>query len=71
MTWEVSVAQPDDDLPALTRDAVQDGADVVAAYGGDGTVSGVAEGLLGTGVPLAVLPGGTANVLSAELGLSA
>ncbi len=70
VTWEVSVAKPDDDLPTLTRRAVESGADVVAAYGGDGTVSGVAEGLIGTGVPLAVLPGGTANVLSGELGLS-
>jgi YegS/Rv2252/BmrU family lipid kinase len=44
--------------------------DVVAAYGGDGTVMEVASGLIGSSVPLAVFPGGTANVLSLELGIS-
>lgn len=70
VSWEVSVAKPDDHLPTITRRAIDGGADVVAAYGGDGTVCGVAEGLIGTDVPLAVLPGGTANVLSVELGLT-
>lgn len=71
VAWEVTVAKPDDHIPALARQAVEDGADVVAAYGGDGTASGVAEGLIGTEVPLAVLPGGTANVLWHELGIAA
>lgn len=70
VTWDVCVAKPDDHIPTLTRRALDCGADVVAAYGGDGTVCGVAEGLVGTGVPLAVLPGGTANVLSVDLGLT-
>jgi YegS/Rv2252/BmrU family lipid kinase len=42
----------------------------VAAYGGDGTVMEVASGLIGSRVPLAIFPGGTANVLSLELGIS-
>jgi diacylglycerol kinase family enzyme len=46
-----------------------EGADVVAAYGGDGTVAEVGGALAGTGVPLAILPGGTANVMSVELGI--
>lgn len=45
------------------------GAEVVAVCGGDGTVSEAACGLAGTAVPLAVLPGGTTNVLARELAI--
>lgn len=44
------------------------GADLVCVAGGDGTVNEAAEGIAGTGVPLLVLPAGTANVLSCEIG---
>ncbi|MGE5275796.1 MAG: diacylglycerol/lipid kinase family protein [Acidobacteriota bacterium] len=43
--------------------------DVIAVCGGDGTVSEVARGLSGSGIPLAMLPGGTSNVLARELGI--
>ena len=43
--------------------------DVVAVCGGDGTISEVARGLSGSGIPMAVLPGGTSNVLARELGI--
>jgi diacylglycerol kinase family enzyme len=45
------------------------GVDVVAVCGGDGTISESASGLSGSHVPLAVLPGGTSNVLVRELGI--
>ena len=47
--------------------AALDGADLVVAVGGDGTVRGCAEGLAGTGVPLAVVPHGSANLLARTL----
>lgn len=57
------------DATTLARDAASAGADAVFALGGDGTLREAAQGLLGTGVPLGPLPGGTANVLGLALGL--
>lgn len=57
------------DATRLAREAAADGVDAVFALGGDGTLREAAEGLLGTGVPLGPLPGGTANVLRLALGL--
>ena len=41
----------------------------VVAVGGDGTLKIVAEQLLGTGIPLGVLPAGSANGMARELGI--
>src|SRR5262245_27603504 len=49
--------------------AALDGAELVVAVGGDGTVRGCAEGLAGTGVPLGVVPHGTANLHARTLGI--
>jgi diacylglycerol kinase (ATP) len=67
--WDLFVTKRAGDGQRLARAAVAAGVDAVAVYGGDGTVMEVASGLIGTDVPLAIFPGGTANVISRELGI--
>jgi YegS/Rv2252/BmrU family lipid kinase len=45
------------------------GIEQVLSYGGDGTLNEVANGLLGRGLPLMFVPGGTANAMAYELGI--
>lgn len=68
-TWGISITHGEGDATRMTREAVANGADVVVAYGGDGTALEVANGLIGSDVPMAVLPGGTANAFATELGI--
>ncbi len=56
-----------DDLGAVVRERLACGVGLVIAAGGDGTVSGVADALAGSGTPMGILPMGTANVLAREL----
>jgi YegS/Rv2252/BmrU family lipid kinase len=51
------------------RRAVFDGADLVIACGGDGTVAAVADGLAHSGVPMGILSSGTGNLLCRNLGI--
>jgi len=66
---EVRVSSSADDLEARAREAAEEGTKVVAVLGGDGSVGLAANGLLGTGAALAILPSGTADDFASSIGL--
>jgi diacylglycerol kinase family enzyme len=53
----------------IGREAQHGDYDIVVAFGGDGTLNEVANGLAGTDVPVSVLPGGSTNVVARTLGI--
>lgn len=63
---ETAIAEPG---ATQARIAVASGASLVVAAGGDGTVRAVAAGLAGTGVPMGLIPLGTANLAARNLDL--
>jgi diacylglycerol kinase (ATP) len=67
---EIRVSESAADLERIARAAADDGADVVAVLGGDGSVNAVANGLLGTKAALAVLPAGTGDDFAKAIGPS-
>jgi YegS/Rv2252/BmrU family lipid kinase len=64
---DVRVTMGPADAHTFSRSAVADNAGMVVAWGGDGTVNGAAAGVAGTGIPLAIIPGGSGNGLARDL----
>ncbi len=67
--WDIRLTKKFGDGQRLARQAIEEGVDAIAVYGGDGSLMDVAWGMAGSNVPLALLPGGTGNVMSVELGI--
>lgn len=67
--WDVFVTKGAGDARRFAKQAVEEGVDALAVYGGDGTVREALSGLVGTHIPLAIFPGGTGNGASTELGI--
>jgi YegS/Rv2252/BmrU family lipid kinase len=67
--WEASITHQAGDAIQFARAAVKEGIDALAVYGGDGTLREAISGLIGSEIPLVILPGGSANVMATELGI--
>lgn len=69
--WSIDVAETSGPGHAheLALGAVRDRVDTIAVYGGDGTLMQVARAVVGQGVPVGLIPGGTGNLLAGNLGL--
>src|SRR5215218_8904930 len=55
--------------PKKARTALKEGADLVIVWGGDGMVQRCMDALAGSGVPVGIIPAGTANLLASNLGI--
>jgi diacylglycerol kinase (ATP) len=67
VAFEIYESKKEDDIGEIVRARLKDGFELVVAAGGDGTVSDVINGLVGTPIPLGIIPAGTANLLAQEL----
>src|SRR5439155_21610510 len=66
---EAVVTEGPNHATELTRESVEQGYDIVVAFGGDGTVNETANGLADSQIPLSILPGGCTNVVCRVLGI--
>jgi YegS/Rv2252/BmrU family lipid kinase len=55
--------------PKMARRAVDEGADLLLLWGGDGTQQRCIDAVAGSGVSIGILPAGTANLLANNLGI--
>lgn len=69
MQLKVCFTTPQITAEQLAKEAIASGSDLIIASGGDGTVSAVAGEIIGKGIPLGVIPRGTANAFCVALGI--
>ena len=62
-----TTGQKDENIKQLVRDGVKRGFKLFISAGGDGTLSSVLDGLVGTEIPLVIIPTGTWNALARAL----
>jgi diacylglycerol kinase family enzyme len=66
---EAVTTQSQNHATEIGREVRDHGYDIVVAFGGDGTLNEVVNGLAGTDVPVSMLPGGSTNVVCRTLGI--
>jgi YegS/Rv2252/BmrU family lipid kinase len=66
---EVFVTKQKGDAENFARNSLKENPAIIVAAGGDGTVNEIANGIVGSEIPLAILPLGTTNVLAKEIGI--
>lgn len=69
LTYDLYETTGKEDLRLVVKQALEKQFDLVLACGGDGTVSGVADGLANTEISLGILPAGTTNAFATALGI--
>lgn len=67
--WEAFITHQIGQATQFAKAAVKNKVDALAVYGGDGTIREAISGLIGSQIPLVILPGGSANVLANELNI--
>ncbi len=55
--------------PKRAKEALENGAELLLIWGGDGTVRRCLDAVAGSGVPIGILPAGSANLLARNLGI--
>lgn len=66
---EVNLTSKPGEARSFSQSAVKDGCDLVIVIGGDGTINEVASALVGTSIPLGIIPKGSGNGLARSLGI--
>ncbi|MDF2430533.1 MAG: diacylglycerol kinase [Mucilaginibacter sp.] len=66
--WDISLTKKDGDATKIAK-LLKGKTDLIAVYGGDGSLTEVAAALYGSKMPMGIIPGGTANVMAKELGI--
>ena len=67
--WDVSITSKYGDATRFAQRAAEAGYDLVVGYGGDGTQHEIANGVIGTGTTMGILPGGSGNGFANEMNI--
>ena len=67
LTVEVAGTTKTGDAAEFARQGIRGNVDIIAVYGGDGTTMQAVRGMVGSEVPLGLIPGGTGNILAGNL----
>lgn len=65
--WDLLITKQAGDAKLFAQQTLKKHYDIIAVHGGDGTVTDVASVLAKQAIPLAIIPGGTANIVAKEL----